>query len=158
MGVELEKSDHRISMRGDQVLVGTEIKVPADLSSASFVMLATLLSSNAEVTIETVGINPTRTGVIEILRTMGADISLRNERQYGDEPVADISVRSSTLNGCDIDPALVSLAIDEFPVLFVAASAAVGATKFSGLAELRVKESDRNFRDGQGSAGVGSSC
>lgn len=143
MGVEIEKVEQRISMRGDQTLVGTDIKVPADLSSASFVMLAAILSSNAEVTIQNVGVNPTRTGVIDILQGMGADIRLQNTRLYGEEPVADIIVRSSQLHGGAVDPALVSLAIDEFPVLFVAAAAASGQTVFSDIAELRVKESDR---------------
>ena len=106
-------------------------------------MLAAILSSNAEVTIENVGVNPTRTGVIDILRGMGADISLLNSRLYGEEPVADIVVRSSRLQGGAVDPALVSLAIDEFPILFVAGAAAAGPTVFSDIAELRVKESDR---------------
>ena len=143
MGVEIDKVDHRISMRGDQALQSCEIKVPADLSSASFVMLATILSDSAAVTIPNVGINPTRTGVIDILRAMGANIEITKQRSYGEEPVADIEVRASRLQGGVVDPALVSLAIDEFPVLFVAAAAASGHTEFSGLAELRVKESDR---------------
>ncbi len=143
MGVEVERTDRRISIRGDQTLDGLNIQVPADLSSASFVMLAAILSENAEVLIEGVGVNPTRTGVIDILQGMGADISLQNTRLYGEEPVADIRVRSSTLTGGSIDPRLVSLAIDEFPVLFVAAGAASGKTVFSGIGELRVKESDR---------------
>ena len=143
MGVEIDKVDHRISMRGDQALRSCDIKVPADLSSASFVMLATILSDNAKVTIQNVGINPTRTGVIDILLGMGAEIEVSNRRTYGEEPVADIKVRSSNLRGGAVDPALVSLAIDEFPALFVAAAAASGPTEFTGLAELRVKESDR---------------
>ena len=155
MGIELEKAEQRISMRGDQDLIAADIQVPADLSSASFVMLATILSSNAEVTIENVGINPTRTGVIDILQAMGADIRLRNERQYGEEPVADIRVRSSDLRGCEVDPGLVSLAIDEFPILFVAAAAASGLTVFSGIAELRVKESDRIAAMAQGLQSLG---
>jgi 5-enolpyruvylshikimate-3-phosphate synthase len=88
-------------------------------------------------------VNPTRTGVIDILRGMGGDISLENQQLLGEEPVADIRVRSSDLRGGPIDPALVSLAIDEFPVLFVAAASASGDTEFSGIGELRVKESDR---------------
>lgn len=143
MGVAVDRTDQRISIRGDQTLSGTEIQVPADLSSASFVMLAAILSESADVLIEGVGVNPTRTGVIDILKGMGADISLQNTRMYGDEPVADIRVRASTLHGGSVDPQLVSLAIDEFPVLFVAAGAASGKTVFSGIGELRVKESDR---------------
>ena len=87
--------------------------------------------------------NPTRTGLLDILNAMGAAISLENPRRLGEEPVADIRVRSSKLRGIEVDPALVSLAIDEFPVLFVAAAAAEGSTSFSGIGELRVKESDR---------------
>lgn len=143
MGVEIDKAERRISMRGAQTLTAQDIKVPADLSSASFVMLAAILSTAAEVLIEGVGVNPTRTGVLDILQSMGADISLENRRLYGEEPVADIRVRSSALQGTAIDPDLVSLAIDEFPVLFVAAARASGKTVFSGIGELRVKESDR---------------
>lgn len=143
MGVTVERDEHRISLRGAQMLSARDIQVPADLSSASFVMLAAILSRDAEVLIEGVGVNPTRTGVIDILQSMGADIVLENGRLFGEEPVADIRVRASTLHGGSIDPALVSLAIDEFPVLFVAAARAAGKTEFSGIGELRVKESDR---------------
>ncbi len=143
MGVKVDRADSRISLRGDQQLFGTDIQVPADLSSASFVMLAAILSKSADVLLDGVGVNPTRTGVIDILQAMGADISLQNARLYGEEPVADIRVRASTLHGGSVDPKLVSLAIDEFPVLFVAAAAASGKTEFTGIGELRVKESDR---------------
>jgi len=143
MGVRVERANHRISMRGQQALTGCDIQVPADLSSASFIMLAAILARRADILITGVGVNPTRTGVIDILQAMGGDISFENPRLYGAEPVADIRVRSSRLQGGPVDPALVSLAIDEFPVLFVAAAAAKGKTVFSGLAELRVKESDR---------------
>ena len=143
MGVTVSKSDGKISLQGGQQLQGCPVNVPADLSSASFVMLAALLAEKADVLITNVGVNPTRTGVIEILQGMGGDITLVNMQLLGGEPVADIRVRSSQLSGGDVDPALVSLAIDEFPVLFVAAAAATGKTVFSGIAELRVKESDR---------------
>lgn len=143
MGVEIEKAERRISVRGDQALSPRDIKVPADLSSASFVLLAVIMSAASEVLIEGVGVNPTRTGVLDILQSMGADICLENGRLYGEEPVADIRVRSSELRGTAIDPDLVSLAIDEFPVLFVAAARAKGKTEFAGIGELRVKESDR---------------
>ena len=143
MGADVVSEGGRISIEGGQQLTATRIEVPADLSSAAFVMLAVLVADNADVLIENVGVNPTRTGVIDILQAMGGDISLQNRRLLGDEPVADIRVKSSSLKGGDVDPALVSLAIDEFPVLFVAAAAASGKTGFSGIAELRVKESDR---------------
>jgi 3-phosphoshikimate 1-carboxyvinyltransferase len=143
MGVTVERDGQRISMAGGQGLTGCAVRVPADLSSAAFVILAALLADDAEVLIEGVGVNPTRTGVLDILLEMGADLRLLNRRMFGAEPVADIAARSSRLSGGKVDPGLVSLAIDEFPVLFVAAAAAGGVTEFSGIGELRVKESDR---------------
>jgi 3-phosphoshikimate 1-carboxyvinyltransferase len=143
MGVVVERKEGYIGVAGGQSLTGSAIEVPGDLSSAAFVMLAALLSDDANIVIESVGVNPTRTGVIDILQSMGADLTLENPRLLGQEPVADIRIRASKLQGRDIDPALVSLAIDEFPVLFVAAAAAQGQTSFSGIGELRVKESDR---------------
>jgi 3-phosphoshikimate 1-carboxyvinyltransferase len=143
MGAAVVTKAGTVSIAGGQRLHGCEVRVPADLSSAAFVMLAAVLADNADILIKNVGVNPTRTGVIDILRGMGADIRVEHSRSLGEEPVADIRVRSSKLHGGIVDPALVSLAIDEFPVLFVAAAAAQGKTEFSGLAELRVKESDR---------------
>ena len=143
MGVRVVHDGNRIALNGGQSLRGTQVKVPADLSSATFIILGTLLSQDADIIIENVGVNPTRTGVIDILQAMGADISLENRQLLGKEPVADIRVRASQLQGGPVDPALVSLAIDEFPALFVAAACARGKTTFSGIGELRVKESDR---------------
>lgn len=143
MGVKLGRKANEVSLEGGQVLSACRLEVPADLSSAAFILLAVILSENADVLITSVGVNPTRTGVIDILQAMGADIELENPRSLGEEPVADIRVRSSRLVGGEVDPELVSLAIDEFPVLFVAAGAARGKTVFSGIGELRVKESDR---------------
>jgi 3-phosphoshikimate 1-carboxyvinyltransferase len=143
MGVTVTSLDGTIGLRGGQRLRACDVQVPADLSSASFVMLAALLAENADIQILNVGVNPTRTGVIDILQSMGADISLENAKFLGEEPMADIRVRSSALQGAAVDPDLVSLAIDEFPVLFVAAAVAKGKTEFSGISELRVKESDR---------------
>ncbi len=143
MGVSVATADGVISVAGGQALHGCEVKVPADLSSAAFVILAAVLAENADILITNVGVNPTRTGVIDILQAMGAAISLENHQLLGEEPVADIRVRSSRLQGGPVDPLLVSLAIDEFPVLFVAAASASGKTTFSGIGELRVKESDR---------------
>jgi 3-phosphoshikimate 1-carboxyvinyltransferase len=143
MGVSLHLAERRVTMEGKQQPVGCELQVPADLSSATFVILATLLTEGATTIIRDVCVNPTRTGVIEVLREMGADIAIENATLSGMEPVADIVVKSSWLRGTDVDPAIVSLAIDEFPALFVAAATASGVTRFSGLGELRVKESDR---------------
>jgi len=143
MGAEISARNGTVSIAGGQVLRACPVQVPGDLSSATFIILGTLLSQRAEILIENVGINPTRTGVIDILKGMGADLTLENSRLLGEEPVADIRVRASRLQGGPVDPRLVSLAIDEFPALFVAAAAAQGTTTFSGLEELRVKESDR---------------
>lgn len=143
MGVTVGNNDGRIDVEGPATLRACPVQVPADLSSAAFVILAALLADNADVLIRDVGVNPTRTGVLDILRAMGGAITLENPRDMGEEPVADIRARTSKLRGIEVDPGLVSLAIDEFPVLFVAAAAADGITRFTGIGELRVKESDR---------------
>ncbi|PTS83834.1 bifunctional prephenate dehydrogenase/3-phosphoshikimate 1-carboxyvinyltransferase [Pseudomonas sp. HMWF032] len=124
-------------------LIATHIEVPADISSAAFFLVAGSIAEDSELVLEHVGINPTRTGVIDILKLMGGDITLENQREVGGETVADIRVRSAKLKGIDIPEDLVPLAIDEFPVLFVAASVAEGRTVLRGAEELRVKESDR---------------
>jgi 3-phosphoshikimate 1-carboxyvinyltransferase len=143
MGVAVDSRGGCIGIQGPAALQACAVDVPADLSSAAFVILAALLADKADIRIRDVGVNPTRTGVLDILTAMGASIRLENLRDMGEEPVADIRVRSSKLHGIAVEPALVSLAIDEFPVLFVAAAAAEGSTRFSGIGELRVKESDR---------------
>src|SRR5210317_771682 len=143
MGVDISARGGTISIAGGQDLRGCAVEVPGDLSSATFIILATLLSQDADIIIKSLGVNPTRTGIIDILKEMGADLTLENRRSLGQEPVADLRVRASRLRGAAVDPALVSLAIDEFPALFVAAAAARGKTTFSGIGELRVKESDR---------------
>ena len=142
-GCELINENLQISVRGKQTLYATDIDVPADISSAAFFLVAASIATGSEITLQHVGVNPTRTGVIQVLRLMGADISLLNERDIGGEPVADIRVRSAQLNGIHIPESLVPLAIDEFPVLFVAAACAKGETILTGAEELRVKESDR---------------
>ena len=143
MGVQLSAEENRLRMPGQQTLKAIEVYVPGDLSSAAFFMVAALLAKDCELVIRQVGVNPTRTGVIEILRDMGGDISIENPQLFGEEPVSDIRVRSSSLTGIDLTPDRVSLAIDEFPILFIAAAAAKGISRFAGLEELRVKESDR---------------
>lgn len=130
-------------VRSGSRLTANRIEVPADISSAAFFLVAGSIAENSELVLEHVGINPTRIGVIDILRLMGGDITLENQREVGGEPVADLRVRSATLKGIEIPEALVPLAIDEFPVLFVAASCAQGRTVLRGAEELRVKESDR---------------
>lgn len=131
------------SLSGGGKLTAMAIDVPADISSAAFFMVAASIAPGSDITLSHVGINPTRVGVINILKLMGADISLLNEREVGGEPVADIRVRSAALKGITIPEDQVPLAIDEFPVLFIAAACAEGKTVLTGAQELRVKESDR---------------
>lgn len=142
-GCQVTSKQDYISLVGQQPLQATNIEVPADISSAAFFMVAASITPNSEFTLSHVGINPTRTGIIDILELMGADITLINEREVGGEPVADIVVKSAELKGVEIPPQLVPLAIDEFPVIFIAASCASGVTVVTGAEELRVKESDR---------------
>lgn len=142
-GYEVKTEGNTISLQGGGTLTGTHIQVPADISSAAFFMVGAAIAQGSDVTLEQVGINPTRTGVIEILKQMGADISLSNEKMAGGEPVADIRIRANTLKGIHIPEDQVPLAIDEFPAIFIAAACATGQTVLTGAAELRVKESDR---------------
>ena len=142
-GCQVERSGPTVGLAGGQSLTACDIEVPADISSAAFFLVAASIAENSQLTLQHVGINPTRTGVIDILRLMGADISLDNKRDVGGEPVADLTVRSASLKGINIPVDLVPLAIDEFPVLFVAAACADGTTVLTGAEELRVKESDR---------------
>lgn len=142
-GYPVERAPGRVCLPGGQKLTGTSIEVPGDISSAAFFMVGAAIAPGSDLLLENVGINPTRTGVINILRMMGADIALLNVREAGGEPVADIRVRAGELKGALIPVAQVPLAIDEFPVLFVAAACADGETVLRGAAELRVKESDR---------------
>ncbi|SDH99275.1 3-phosphoshikimate 1-carboxyvinyltransferase [Pseudomonas delhiensis] len=139
-------------------LSATSIEVPADISSAAFFLVAASIAEGSEIVLEHVGINPTRTGVIDILKLMGADITLENQREVGGEPVADLRVRSARLKGIDIPEDLVPLAIDEFPVLFVAAANAEGRTVLRGAEELRVKESDRIQVMADGLLALGVKC
>ena len=142
-GYEVKTEGSTIRIRGGGKLTATNIDVPADISSAAFFMVGASIAPNADVILEHVGINPTRIGVINILRAMGGDLTLLNEREVGGEPVADIRVRSAKLKGIQINEADVPLAIDEFPSLFIAAACAEGTTVLTGAEELRVKESDR---------------
>lgn len=157
-GYPVTVEGNRISVTGGGELTGGDIAVPADISSAAFFMVAAAISQNSELTLTQVGINPTRTGVIDILKLMNADISLSNETHVGGEPVADITIRSSNLVGIEIPEHLVPLAIDEFPVLFVAASCAQGRTVLTGAKELRVKESDRIAVMAEGLHTLGIDC
>ncbi len=152
----VERQDNKVSIEGGRSLIACDIEVPADISSAAFFLVGASIAKNSNLVLKNVGLNPTRDGVIEILRLMGADISLENKRFFGAEPVADIRVKSSELKGINIPKRLVPLAIDEFPVLFVAAACAKGETVLTGAEELRVKESDRIqvMADGLTSLGI----
>ena len=157
-GYPVTVDGNRISVEGGGTLTGGDIAVPADISSAAFFMVAAAISQASELTLTQVGINPTRTGIIDILKLMQADIRLSNEMYVGGEPVADITIRSSNLIGIDIPEHLVPLAIDEFPVLFIAASCAQGRTVLTGAKELRVKESDRIAVMAEGLQTLGIDC
>jgi len=143
MGYTVDVDSGTACLTGGGRLVATTIDVPSDISSAAFFLVGASIAEGSDLTLQHVGINPTRTGVIDILRLMGADIEVLNPREVGGEPVADLRVRSAPLKGVDIPVELVPLAIDEFPVLFVAAACANGRTVLTGAEELRVKESDR---------------
>ncbi|MDH5357183.1 MAG: 3-phosphoshikimate 1-carboxyvinyltransferase [Gammaproteobacteria bacterium] len=143
MGYSVDVQDDTVSIEGGGKLTATNIDVPADISSATFFMVGAAISEGSDITLKHVGINRTRIGIINILKLMGADITLSNESVTGGEPVADIRVRYAPLSGIKIPEEQVPLAIDEFPALFVAAACAEGQTVLTGAEELRVKESDR---------------
>ncbi len=143
LGYKVSVTDNKMCLTGGGELTATEIQVPSDISSSAFFMVAAAIAPQADITLTGVNINPTRTGVIDILKLMGADLSLSNEREIGGELLADIRIRSSKLKGIQIPESLVPLAIDEFPAVFIAASCATGETVLTGAKELRVKESDR---------------
>jgi 3-phosphoshikimate 1-carboxyvinyltransferase len=143
MGYPVQRSGNRVCIEGGHTLHGIAIDVPADISSAAFFLVGASIAPGSDLLLAHVGMNPTRTGIIDILQQMGADIIVMNARDVGGEPVADLRVRSAPLHGIDIPPRLVPLAIDEFPVIFVAAACARGRTVLTGAEELRVKESDR---------------
>jgi len=142
-GYPVQTQGNKICVLGGGKLKATTIDVPADISSAAFFMVGASIAPGSDLTLQHVGINPTRIGVITILRQMGADITLSNEREVGGEPVADVRIRSAKLKGIQIPEDQVPLAIDEFPAIFIAAACAEGQTVLTGAHELRVKESDR---------------
>jgi 3-phosphoshikimate 1-carboxyvinyltransferase len=146
-GARLELGDENgekiIAIHGEADLRPMDVTVPGDPSSAAFFMVAATLVPGSDLTILNVGLNPTRAGLLAVLRQMGADIEELDAREVGGEPVADLRVRHAALTGIDVEPAIAPSMIDEFPVLFVAAALASGTTHTTGLEELRVKESDR---------------
>lgn len=142
-GCEVAARGGTVTVRPPSRLVATDIEVPGDFSSAAFFIVAACIGAREPFTIRGVGVNPTRTGLLEMLALMGADLRLVNHRTCGAEPVADIEVRPARLKGIAVPERLVALAIDEFPAFFVAAACAEGETLVTGAEELRVKESDR---------------
>ncbi len=155
-GYRVVTNKNTMSIVGGGKLTACDVDVPADISSAAFFMVAASICPNADITLQHVGVNETRTGVIDILKLMGANITLSNKQTVGGEPVADIRVKHSPLKGINIPEHLVPLAIDEFPALFIAAACAEGTTRLTGAEELRVKESDRIqvMADGLNTIGV----
>jgi len=142
-GITLQQRGSRIQVQPPQRLLNRQIDIPADISSAAFFILAGVITPESDITIERVGVNPSRAGILEILSLMGADISLENPTELCGEPVADIRVRYAPLQGITIPEHLVSISMDEFPAIFIAAASASGKTKIHGIGELRYKESDR---------------
>ncbi len=143
LGYDVRVNDNQMCLTGGGELTATEIQVPSDISSAAFFMVAACIAPQADITLLGVNINPTRTGVIDVLKLMGARLTTSNQREIGGELLADIRIQSSELKGIHIPESLVPLAIDEFPAVFIAASCAKGETILTGAKELRVKESDR---------------
>ena len=133
----------RISLPGGRVLQAAHIQIPADISSAAFFIVAACIAGAGEITVHNVGLNPTRTGVLDILRAMQAQIDIHHHAMMGNEPTASITARASRLQGIEVPEHLVPLAIDELPVICIAAACAQGVTRISHAQELRVKESDR---------------
>jgi 3-phosphoshikimate 1-carboxyvinyltransferase len=155
-GRPVRRDGARVCVEGGGRLAACRLDIPADISSAAFFLVGASIAEGSDLLLEHVGMNPTRAGVVDILRAMGADIEILDPRDAGGEPVADLRVRSAPLKGVRIPRELVPLAIDEFPALFVAAACAEGETLLTDAAELRVKESDRIqvMADGLGALGV----
>lgn len=155
-GYPVEREGDTCWLQGGGKLVAAPIDVPSDISSATFFLVAAAITPGSDLLLEHVGINPTRIGVINILKAMGADLQLENPREVGGEPVADLHIRYAPLKGIDIPQDQVPLAIDEFPALFIAAANAQGTTRLRGAEELRVKESDRlqSMADGMTIIGI----
>lgn len=155
-GCACTRDGNRVCVEGGGRLTSRNIDVPADLSSAAFFLVGASIAPGSELRLRHVGVNPTRSGILEILRRMGAEVRQENGHEVGGEPVADLIVRSTALRGIEVPPALVPLAIDEFPIICIAAACARGVTRITGAEELRHKESDRIavMADGLSSLGV----
>ena len=154
-GAEIAVEGGEIRVRGEAELRPRALAVPGDPSAAAFLAVAALVVPGSELRIEGVGMNPSRTGLFELLREMGGDLQVSNPRETGGEPAADLLVRHSPLRGIEVPPAMAPRTIDEFPILFAAAAFARGTTRTSGLGELRLKESDRLAAMAEGLAAIG---
>jgi len=143
MGCDLEIRDEKLEIRPGNPLRAVDVVIPGDFSSAAFLIAGGILVPRSQVNIEGVGVNPTRTGLLDIVQMMGADVSCHNVHMAGAEPVADLAIRASDLRGVEVGGTLVARAIDELPILAVAATQAEGITIVRDAAELRVKETDR---------------
>jgi 3-phosphoshikimate 1-carboxyvinyltransferase len=154
-GVPVEREANAVSIPGGTSLQATEVRIPGDFSSAAFFIAAGVIAGTDVLVIRDVGINPTRTALLDVLRLMGADIRVHARGAAGDEPRADIEVRPGRLRGVEVPPAAVPVAMDELPILFAVAAVAEGETVVTGASELRVKESDRLAAMSAGLAGLG---
>ena len=157
-GGKFARKENTVCITGGRELKAADMTIPADISSAAFFMAGACMCPGSDITLEGVGVNPTRIGIVRILRSMGADITLLDERTVSGEPVADIHVRYAQLHGIEIPEELVPLAIDEFPAIMVAAATASGQTVLRGAQELRVKESDRIMTITEGLHAIGIQC
>jgi 3-phosphoshikimate 1-carboxyvinyltransferase len=142
-GLKIKEDGLTVGIKGQGKLKGRSVNIPGDISSAAFFMIGGILPGGSEIKIKNVGLNPTRTGVLNVLKDMGADITIENQGTEGEEPAGDIIVKPGSLKGVDITGELMPFLIDEIPVLAVAATQAQGVTRISGARELRVKETDR---------------
>ena len=143
LGADLKTEGAKVSIKGDGHLMSRDIVIPGDISSTAFFIVAASCLESSEITIKNVGVNPTRTGIIDVMRRMGAYIDLKNEKTISEEPCADILVKSSRLKGITIEPSEIPRIIDEIPIIAVAAAKAHGETVIKGVSELKVKESNR---------------
>jgi 3-phosphoshikimate 1-carboxyvinyltransferase len=141
--LEIDSDTHSVTITGFPQLQGQRVIVPGDISSAAFWLVAGAIIPNSDLVIQNVGVNPTRTGILDVLEMMGADVEINNQRVMAGEPIADLRVRYSHLKGCTIAGDLIPRLIDEIPILAVAGIFAEGTTIIKDAAELRVKESDR---------------
>ena len=143
LGYDIDKSDHEISFKGCQTLIAKDINIGSDISSAAFFIVAALILKDSEIKIPNVNINKYRTGIITVLKEMGANISIINRRHDSNEELGDLIIKSSQLRSLNIGGEIISTLIDELPILFSACAVSSGVSKISGIEELRHKESDR---------------